>query len=80
MIRALLLSILGLVFLASEAQAQDTTRRRGSFRITETLEGKADEPLVELLIVRENLKMEYELALEESFIPKIWESVEKKPF
>ena len=36
--------------------------------------------MVELLIVRENLKMEFELSLEESFLPKIRESVEKEPF
>ena len=73
-----------MLVLASSAYAQDeSSRRRGrapSFRITETLEGKADEPLVEILIVRENLKMEFELSLEESFLPKIRESVEKEPF
>ena len=79
MIRVLIL-IISIVCLARDAEAQENTRRRTTFRIEETLEGKADEPLVELLIVRENLKMEYELSLEESFVPKIWESVEKKPF
>ena len=82
MIRLLLVCI-AMLAMASSAFAQDgSSRRRGgpSFRLTETLEGKADEPMVELLIVRENLKMEFELSLEESFLPKIRESVEKEPF
>ena len=41
---------------------------------------QADAPQVELLIVRDNLKMKYELSLEESFLPRIWKSVENKPF
>ena len=79
----LLVAFIALLAMASSAFAQDgSSRRRGgpSFRLTETLEGKADEPMVELLIVRENLKMEFELSLEESFLPKIRESVEKEPF
>ena len=44
------------------------------------IKAQADAPKVELLIVRENLKMKYELSLEESFLPRIWKSVENKPF
>jgi hypothetical protein len=76
----LLFSVIILFCLSPDARAQDRSRRLPTLRISDTLEGKADEPLVELLIVRENLKMEYELALEESFVPKIWESVEQRPF
>ena len=78
--QVVIILMFSMLCLAGDAQAQDNTRRRTTFRIEETLEGRADEPLVELLIVRENLKMEYELSLEESFVPKIWESVEQKPF
>ena len=44
------------------------------------IEGEVQLPSVQIFISRQNLNSDYELELEESFIPKIVESVEKKPF
>ena len=44
------------------------------------IEGEVQLPSVQIFISRQNLNSDYELELEESFLPKIVESVEKKPF
>ena len=41
---------------------------------------EADQPRVQLGIARENLKMDYELSLQEDFLLRIQKSVENKPF
>jgi hypothetical protein len=53
--------------------------RRLVFEETE-IEGKVQKPEITIFITRQNLHTDYQLDLRESFIPKIVESVEKKPF
>lgn len=63
--------------LGSPAHAQE--RRRlvlGEFEV----EGKVQKPEITIFITRQNLDTEFQLELKESFIPRIVESVEKKPF
>jgi hypothetical protein len=44
------------------------------------IEGKVQKPEITIFITRQNLSTDYQLELRESFIPRIVESVEKKPF
>ncbi len=44
------------------------------------IEGEVQLPSVQIFISRQNLNEDYELELDESFLPKIVESIEKKPF
>lgn len=44
------------------------------------LKGKVQKPEIAIFVTRQNLNPEYNLDLRESFIPKIVESTEKKPF
>ena len=44
------------------------------------IEGKVQKPEITIFITRQNLNTDYQLELRESFIPKIVETVEKKPF
>ncbi len=72
-----LLGTLLLGVLDGTAQAQE--RRRlvlGEFEV----EGKVQKPEITIFITRQNLDTEFKLELKESFIPRIVESVEKKPF
>jgi len=68
---------LGLISaLASVAFGQT---RRLVFEET-IIEGKVQKPEITIFITRQNLNTDYQLELRESFIPRIVESVEKKPF
>lgn len=74
---AVLFSGLVLAVASSPAQAQE--RRRlvlGEFEV----EGKVQKPEITIFITRQNLDTEFKLELKESFIPRIVESLEKKPF
>lgn len=44
------------------------------------VKGKVQKPEITIFVTRQNLNPEYNLDLRESFIPKIVESTEKKPF
>lgn len=68
-------ALLGL-FFAPAAQAQS----RRLVLTEEKIEGKIQKPEITIFITRQNLNTDYNLELEESFVPKIVESVEKKPF
>jgi hypothetical protein len=46
----------------------------------ERIEGKIQKPEITIFITRQNLNSNYNLVLDESFVPKILESVERKPF
>jgi len=63
-------------FLAPEAEAQ--TRRLVFEDIN--VEGRVQKPVIDIFMRRQNLHTDYKLELRESFLPKIVESVEKKPF
>ena len=64
---------------ASAAWAQSGAFVFGEDQVDEII-GKVQKPEIQLLVTRENLNKDYELELKESFIPRIIESVEKKPF
>lgn len=69
----------GLFVAVASAPAQAQERRRlvlGEFEV----EGKVQKPEITIFITRQNLDTEFKLELKESFIPRIVESVEKKPF
>jgi hypothetical protein len=42
--------------------------------------GKIQKPEIQILITKQNLTPKYELELKESFLPKIVQAVEEKPF
>ena len=44
------------------------------------VEAKIKKPEIPIFMNRENLNTDYKLELKESFLPKIVESVEKRPF
>ena len=47
---------------------------------TVDITGEVQKPEITILISRENLDTNYELTLRESFVPRIIESVERRPF
>lgn len=52
-----------------------------SFTFKETaVVGKIQKPEIQILITKQNLTPKYDLELRESFLPKIVESVDQKPF
>ena len=73
MMRFLVLFI-GLGTCVAEAQ----TRRLVFEDIS--VEGRVQKPVIDIFMSRQNLHTDYKLELRESFLPKIVESVEKKPF
>jgi hypothetical protein len=46
----------------------------------EVIVGEVQKPTVTLFVTRQNINTDATLELQESFVPKIIESVEKKPF
>lgn len=46
----------------------------------QVIKGRVQKPEITIFITRQNLHTNYELELRQSFIPKIVESVNKKPF
>ena len=73
--------ILGTLLLALGA-ASTTALAQGRFVIfeEEKIVGEIQLPSVQIFITRQNLNTDYDLELEESFVPKIVESADKKPF
>lgn len=62
--------------LASVAVAQT----RVTMFEAEEIVGEVQLPSVQIFVTRQNLNSDYDLELEESFVPKIIESVEERPF
>ena len=71
--------IAGLVVLALGAS---DAHAAGKPLVIEAIEvqAKIKKPEITIFMNRENLNTDYKLELKESFLPKIVESVEKKPF
>ena len=69
---------LGLLFLTVHGEALAA----GKPLVIEAIEveAKIKKPEIPIFMNRENLNTDYRLELKESFLPKIVESVEKKPF
>lgn len=59
-----------------------TAHGQGRPLVFETVDitGEVQKPEITILISRENLDTNYELTLRESFVPRIIESVESRPF
>ena len=72
----LLIIIVGAFLWAPKAEAQ--TRRLVFEDIN--VEGRVQKPVIDIFMRRQNLHADYKLELRESFLPKIVDSVEKKPF
>ena len=68
--------LIGSFLFAPIAEAQ--TRRLVFEDIN--VEGRVQKPVIDIFMRRQNLHTDYKLELRESFLPKIVESVEKKPF
>lgn len=63
------------------AMAPMTARAERAITFEEqTLVGKIQKPEIQILITKQNLTPKYELELKESFLPKIVQSVDMKPF
>jgi hypothetical protein len=45
-----------------------------------SVEGRVQKPVIDIFMRRQNLNTDYQLELRESFLPKIVDSVKKKPF
>jgi len=64
--------LLALILVFSPANA-------GS-KFTEKIIVKVQKPEVAIIMNKQNLTPKYDLALEQSFLPKVVESVQQKPF
>lgn len=71
---AVALLVSGLAASAAMAQSRVTMFE------AEEIVGEVQLPSVQIFVTRQNLNSDYDLELEESFVPKIIESVEKRPF
>jgi hypothetical protein len=70
------LAIIALAVASGTASAQG----RRLVLTEEKIEGKIQKPEITIFITRQNLNSNYNLVLDESFVPKILETVERKPF
>ena len=68
-----------IALLAGAGGPAAAQQRRLVFEET-VIEGKVQKPEITIFVSRQNLNTEYNLELRESFVPKIVQSVEKKPF
>ena len=69
--------IVGIVaLLASPAFAQAPVLKFDEQRVI----GVIQKPEIQIYITKQNLTPKYQLELKESFLPKIVESIEEKPF
>lgn len=78
------LGLVGLLFLATPAMAQDKPAEKPpSYGFEDddlVIVGEVQKPEVTVVISRENLNKAYQLELKESFLPKVVEAVKKAPF
>ena len=65
---------------ALPAAAQGQNKGRRLLLETFEIEGEVQKPQITILISRQNLNTDATLELRESFVPRIVESVQKKPF
>ncbi len=67
------------VLLLALAPAVARAERAITFEESKVV-GKIQKPEIQILITKQNLTPKYELELKESFLPKIVQSVDSKPF
>jgi hypothetical protein len=77
---AALLFALIVALRAAPASAQGQNKSRRLLLETFEIEGEVQKPQITILISRQNLNTDATLELRESFVPRIVESVQKKPF
>ncbi len=70
----------GLLLLALVVAEPSDAQTRRIVIEEEVITGKIRKPEVTLFIARQNLDTDYQLDLRKSFIPRVVQSVEKKPF
>jgi len=63
-----------------EADAQNSGRKKVIRLEAEDVKGTVQKPELEIFMSRQNLRADEGLELRDSFLPRIIESVEKKPF
>ena len=74
--------MLGLWLVALGLLAPSTAEAQPRRLIFEdiSVEGRVQKPVIDIFMRRQNLHTDYKLELRESFLRKIVESVDKKPF
>lgn len=75
-----LIFLAGLALLALVAGGVARAQSRRLVFEETVIEGKVQKPEITIFITRQNLDEGYDLVLRESFVPRIVDSVEKKPF
>ena len=81
MIKPLFMCLMASFAWSVSAKAQDSEPTDEMFdENVFTIEGEIQRPDINIFIVKKNLDKAYELKLRESFIPKIKESMKKRPF
>jgi len=76
--RGLLWLVIAAALIVGSSTADAQTRRLVFEDIS--VEGRVQKPVIDIFMRRQNLHTDYKLELRESFLPKIIESLEKKPF
>ena len=78
--RSALLTLCALLALAALAPLAMAQGRRITITEDDKIIGEIQRPDVPMIILRPNLDQGYDLVLRESFLPKIIESVDQRPF
>jgi hypothetical protein len=68
------------ICLPTEADAQSRRKKNVVRLADDAVLGKVQKPDIQIFMSRQNLSANAELELRESFLPRIVDSVEKKPF
>jgi len=78
----MVMRMLGLWLVALGLLAPSTAEAQTRRLIFEdiSVEGRVQKPVIDIFMRRQNLHTDYKLELRESFLRKIVESVDKKPF
>lgn len=78
--RTTLITLCALLALAALAPLAMAQGRRITITEDDKIIGEIQRPDVPMIILRSNLDQGYDLVLRESFLPKIIESVDQRPF
>lgn len=78
--RSALIALCAVIALAALAPLAIAQGRRITITEDDKIVGEIQRPDVPMIILRSNLNQDYDLVLRESFLPKIIESVDQRPF
>jgi hypothetical protein len=78
--RSTLIALCALLAVAALAPLALAQGRRITITEDDKIIGEIQRPDVPMIILRSNLEQGYDLVLRESFLPKIIESVDQRPF